>query len=158
MAETLEAWPTQHLGLGLMANYRYQNRSNREDTQMSSGMPKTRLKSRDVITDHWFDLSLTFEQEAYFQWWVKHKIDHGEAFFTIPLHTGAGMNDSAAKFVKIGERRRNGMRYKIACQLVTRYQPATELTEEQLLILLENSTTGIQAGADELHHTIHNQV
>lgn len=157
MAEVLEKWPVDQIGYGLMAGYRYQDRSPRITSKMAGGEDRTRLTSRDVLRDHWFDLRLTPGQLAYFEWWVQAKIDMGESWFEIDLLSGAGMNTSVAKIVKIGPPTRQGMRYRVAVQLLTRARPSVALTEEQALALVDYGTAEVQTGAALLHDTIHTQ-
>lgn len=155
MAEMLEKWPEEKIGLGLLQNYRYGDRSTRIASKMAGGEDKTRLLSRDILRDHFFDMRLSPAQLAYLEWWVHNKIDMGEAWFEIDLHSAAGMKTSVAKIVKIGRASRQGQYYKISLQLLTRERPAVGLTEEQLEAMLEYGTSELQAAADTLHTIVH---
>ena len=151
MSEIIESWPVEQIGHLMAMNYRYEPRDPRVWTEISAGMPKDRLLSHDIIVDHYFSLSFTFAEEAYFRWWLKNRVDTGRAWFLLPLHSGAGMNDSEAKFRKVSDSKRVGLRYQIDCHVITRKKPAEELTEAEVLALLEFGTTELQTYSQELN-------
>jgi len=157
MTELLEAWPVEHLGHFMAGGYRYKPRDTRVQTQMSSGPPKSRQVTRDQIVDHYFSLSFTFEEEAYFRWWVKHRIEMGNAWCELPLHTGAGMANCPAFFVNIGDSTRFGGRYQINCQALTRTKPGEELTETQVLALLDYGALKLQSYSNALASIINEE-
>ncbi|MCV6612023.1 MAG: hypothetical protein OIF55_14700 [Amphritea sp.] len=151
----LEQWPEQQLGLGLLRGFRYAPRDSRQLSKMEAGAGVSRLKSRDAVVDHRFTLSFTGGQEAYFRWWYHNKINQGVDWFSIRMRTGAGINTVPAFFVKVGESRLVGQRFQIQGHLMVRGLPATQMTEEQVLALVEHDAMPLQAGADQLHQTIH---
>jgi len=155
----LEHWPVERVGFGLLANYRYEPVDAREFTEMSSGPPMARLVTQFTLVNHFFDLELTFEQEAYFRWWVANKIARGIAWFAIDLHTGAGMNLVPAMFAKngIGGSKRDGNRYRISCKVLTLELPAEKLPESVVLELVEHGTTDLQEGSRLLRKVVHEE-
>ena len=143
----VEQWPAELIGYGRLQNYRYKPRSNRVSNEMSSGPPVTRLLSRDVIVDHYFDLKLTDGQLAYFEWWLVNRIGEGEDWFLIKLRSGAGLNECKAKFVQIGEAKRQGLSNVVSVQLMTRDRPELTLTQQQAELLARYDSLDVQESA-----------
>lgn len=150
-------WPMANLPLGLLANYRYKDRERRVETSMAAGPPRQRIKSRTPVRDFYFDLSLTSAQLAALDVFYENDLNAGLGWFYMPLRTGAGMNLTLVKFALNGkgEARTQGMKWRVACHLITYQRMAIALDDETLAALQTYGTEDLQAGNDLLHNIIH---
>jgi len=153
----LEPWPLEQLGHPLLSGYSIGPRDNRIHTAMTVGAGVSRLTSRYVVSDCTMTLQLTDGEEAYFRWWVHNRINLGNDYFRMPIRTGAGINDTAVRFAPkgIGPTQRAGTRCRIQCKLTTVGSVAATLTEPLVTELAETNVLSLQAAAELLEQTIH---
>ena len=156
----LEIWPYDVLGdaaVFMRQSYKYNSRDNRQFSEMSPGLPASRLMSTYVIADHSGLLALNDGELVYFEWWYTNKINHGNNWFKINLMTAAGMNSVPAKFAKNGKgiASLDRMRYSLPCKLIAVELPSITLTEAEVKTLVQTGAFKLQVAANGLEEIVH---
>lgn len=149
-------WPVGLLDYPLQASYTYAPREKRVTNETYAGVGQSKIKTRQTIVDVSCTLQLTYGQEAYFRWWLKHKLNDGLDHFLMPLHTGAGMNTQPVVFAQngIGESRREGLIYYITAKLIAYEHPAEALSESFVEDLATYNTEDIEYAAEVIEEVI----
>lgn len=145
-------WPVAILDYPLQESYTYAPREKRVINETYAGVGQSKLKTRQTIVDVTCTLLLSYGQEAYLRWWIKHKLNDAQDHFLMPLHTGAGMNTQPVVFAKegIGASRRQGLHYYVSIKLIAYAHPAEALAESFVEDLATYNTEDIEYAADNV--------
>lgn len=153
VTEDLPVWP---VGLGLLRGYYYKDRVTLLTGNVKPGAQSVNRRSRFVLRDHHFTLQLSDAEQATFEQWFESDLLMGTRFFTLPLLTGAGLNDSSAQFVKLGPTRRSGLRWETTVQLLTDSRHELKLSNDQREALLSYKPRDLQVASESLAKIIDN--